>query len=145
VELQQTRRYRTSHLTGAEIHALHKGIQRSLFARNLLSGIGYPNGEPVVTYEDNQVTIQAVLADRTMPRLRHVDVLITSLHEWHLMQHFALSYTKSELMIADANTKPQAGRTTSDTSTSPMESDSSYPPPDSDHYKLAGFDKFNPN
>jgi len=132
------------HSTGAKIRALHKAVQCSLFTRNLLSGIRYPNGEPVVTYKDNQATIQAVLANWTMPRLHHVDVLITSLHEWHLMQHFALSYTKSELMIADANTKPQAGPNYL-RHVHLAHGVRFYPPLDSDHYKLAGFDKFNPN
>ena len=55
------------HSTGAEIRALHKGVRGSIFARNFLAGIGFPHGRPVVTYEDNQTTVAAVLADRTMP------------------------------------------------------------------------------
>ena len=99
------------HSTGAKIRALHKGVRGSIFARNFLAGIGFPHGRPVVTYEDNQATVAAVLADRTMPRLRHIDVLISSLHEWHSSKHFTVHQTKTNMMLADVNTKPQSGDT----------------------------------
>jgi len=90
-------------------------------------------------------TIAAVLAeDRTMPQLRHINVLITSLHKWHLMQHFSLFYTKSELMLADINTKLQAGGNYIH-QIHVTHGVRFYPPIYSDHYKLTAFDKVNPN
>jgi hypothetical protein len=129
------------HSTGAEIRALHKGVRFSIFARNFLAGIGYPHGKPVITYEDNQATVASVLADRTMPRLRHIDVLITSLHEWHLAKHFALHQTRSDLMLADVNTKPLAGEQFYKRIYH-AQGVRFYPAQGTDHYKLAQFEMF---
>ena len=130
------------HSTGSKIRSLYAGVNYAVYWRGFASSIGYPITGPIPTYEDNQATIQIVLANRVTPQVRHLDSLIMALHEWHTCKYFLPIYMNTNLMLADANTKPHEGehlRTLSHRTFGVR----FYPPPDSEHYKLARFDLFN--
>jgi hypothetical protein len=98
------------HSTGSELRALYDGVVYTVYLRSFMSSIGYPFSAPILTYEDNQATIASVLADRPMPNLKHLDVLVRALHEWKLDGHFIPAYTQSKCQLADVNTKPHEGQ-----------------------------------
>ena len=57
-------------------------------------------------YEDNQATIKRVLADRTTPQSRQLEILITALHELHLIKTFEMIYRRYNMQLAGLNSKP---------------------------------------
>ena len=71
--------------------------------------IGYGLQHPTPTYEDNVATIRQVLKDRIAPQACPIDVLVMGLNEHYLRGMFISSYTKTIMMLANFNTKPQAG------------------------------------
>jgi len=98
------------HSNGAEIRALQSGVKTTLHIRQFMATIGHPITHPTPTYEDNQATIHQVLQDRLTPQVRHLDVLITWLHEQYIRGSYNLAYEQSKLMTADVGTKPQPGK-----------------------------------
>ena len=57
-------------------------------------------------YEDNQEKIKRVLRERITPQDRPLDVLITVLHELNLRNTFKMVHTRSNIQLADLNSKP---------------------------------------
>lgn len=94
------------HPNGDDIRALQTGVKQALQIRLLLANLSIDISEPTIVHEDNHATIQQVLKDRLTPQIKHLDVLITWLHEHHLKGTFVPSYTDSINMLADYNTKP---------------------------------------
>ena len=99
------------HINGSEIRALFHGVKNTFCIHNFLLSIGSPISRPTPTYEDNQATIKQVLKDRLTPQECPVDVLVCSLHEHQLRGTFTLDDCRSDLMLADFNSKPLSGDT----------------------------------
>ena len=108
-----------------------------------MTNLGLPIIKPTVVYEDNLATVQQVLKDRLTPRVRHLDVLITWLHDQHTCGIYTPNPINTNEMLADLNTKPQP----------PvilhrlcfiLFGMNYYPPKSSEHYKLLRFQYYDP-
>ena len=77
---------------------------------NFFRPIGYPIGTPLKLYEDNQATIETVLAYIITPQAKPLDALITAIHELHLKNIFEMVDTRSNMQLADLNFKPHGGK-----------------------------------
>ena len=60
------------------------------------------------------MTIKRVLIDSINNQTRHLDVLIIGLHELHIRKTFNTVETRSNLQLADVNSKPRGGKSLKD-------------------------------
>ena len=67
----------------SEIKALFKGTKKTKIFRRFLESAGRLLRHPTPTYEDNDATISQILKDRLTPRIKHLDIPMTILHEDH--------------------------------------------------------------
>eukprot|EP00957_Ditylum_brightwellii_P147612 11241602-Ditylum_brightwellii.AAC.1 len=74
---------------------------------NLSTSIGYPIGEPIALYETNMGTIRAIVSDRITPTHHNHDVMLCTVLHHKKVGTFGIEHAKSDIMLADANTKPQ--------------------------------------
>ena len=65
---------------------MYTGILDQKWIRDFFRSIIYPIGLPSKLYEENQATIKIVLVDRITTQSRPLDVLVTALHELHLIK-----------------------------------------------------------
>ena len=100
--------YRSNSIT--ETGAMYTGVLDKNWIRNFYKSIGYPIGPPSKIYEDNQAIIKRVLAERITPQARPIDILITALHELHLRKTSEMLDTRSNMQLADLNSKPHSGK-----------------------------------
>ena len=91
--------------------------------------------------EDNQATLNQVLNNRITHQVRHLDVLITWLHEHSLCGTFVPEYKNTHNMLADFNTKPSTGKNFQQ-KVQYMRGHTYLPLPNSEHYKLLQLDHF---
>ena len=103
--------------------------------RDFFRSIGYPIGPPSKLYKDNQEKIKIVLADIITPQAIHIDALITSLHELHLRKTFEMIDTRSNMQLADLNSKPHGRKIIRNFIDREIEA-YFYPAPGSVHYRL---------
>eukprot|EP00957_Ditylum_brightwellii_P092271 7025322-Ditylum_brightwellii.AAC.1 len=97
--------------------------------------IGYPIGQPTTLYKDNMVTIRAIVSARTTPvHHNHNAMLHTDLHH-KKVGTFGIEHAKSDMMLADINTKPQCGPTLQK-KVDRIIGTRYYPPTHSEHHKL---------
>ena len=80
------------------------------WTRDYYRSIGYPIGTPSKLYHGDQATIKILLSNKITPQARPLDVLITSIHELHLIKTFEMMYTQSNMQLADLNYKPHEGK-----------------------------------
>ena len=73
-------------ISNSETIAIYTGVLDQNWIRDFFRSIGYPIVLPSKLYEDNQAKIRIVLADRITPQAINIDVLITDLHELHLIK-----------------------------------------------------------
>eukprot|EP00957_Ditylum_brightwellii_P211723 15366511-Ditylum_brightwellii.AAC.1 len=62
-------------------------------------------------YEDNAGTIKDITANRIIPTHRHHDIKISSVIHHKQKGSIAVSYSKTDPMLADPNTKLHGGKT----------------------------------
>ena len=67
--------------TDAEIRSLYQTAKRTVSYRRLLLSMGQLHPNPTYIFEDNNATIAQVLRDGLTPRTKHLDILVTWLHE----------------------------------------------------------------
>ena len=93
----------------SEIVALAKGMQQSLWARNFLTGQGFPS-LPVQVYQDNQAAIQLIERGRpAAEQTRHIDIGYYWVTDLALRGHIAIEFCPTLAMVADFFTKPLQG------------------------------------
>ena len=63
----------------------------------------------MLTYEDNQGTIQLVQSNRLTDTVRHHAIKLACLQEEYNDNSICLAYTKSSLMVVDCISKPTNG------------------------------------
>eukprot|EP00957_Ditylum_brightwellii_P123585 9422322-Ditylum_brightwellii.AAC.1 len=95
----------------AELVALHKGIIKVNDIQHLSSSISYAIGEPSTVYKNNVGTIKTINADQITPTLRHHNAKISSVIYHSQKGIIAVTHFKSDLMLADPNTKSHGGKT----------------------------------
>ena len=93
---------------------MYTGLLYQNWIRNFHRSIGYPIGPPSKLYEDNQVTIKILLADRITPLARHPNVLITALHDIRLLNTFEMVDTRSNMQLSDIKSKSRGGKSLRD-------------------------------
>ena len=98
--------------SNAEIISMYTGVVDQNWIRNFIRSIGYPIGPPSKLYYDNQATIKIFLANRVTPQDIPTNNLITDIHELHIRKTFKMVNTRSNMQLADLNSKPH-GETSS--------------------------------
>eukprot|EP00957_Ditylum_brightwellii_P209603 15362422-Ditylum_brightwellii.AAC.2 len=101
----------TSATTSTELFALHKGAIKGSDICNFSSSIQYAIGKPSSVYEDNTGTIKTITTDYNTPTHRHHDIKISTFIYHKQKGNIIVDHSKSELMLADPNTKPHDGKT----------------------------------
>ena len=126
---------------GSEIKALFKGTKKTKIFRRFLESAGRPSTHPTPIYEDNDATIAQILKDRLTPRIKHLDIPMTILHEDHRRGVYVAAYCPTDLNISDVNIKPHGG-VTLQKKIMWTTGYRYYPPAGSEHYKLLELDKY---
>ena len=78
--------------------------------RYFFRSIGYPIVFLTKIYEDKKSKIRIVLIDIITPQARSINVLITALHELHPRKTLEMVDKKSNMQLADLNSKPHVGK-----------------------------------
>jgi hypothetical protein len=93
----------------AELVALSKGMQQSLWSSYFIEEQGYPR-HPITVLQDNQSTVRLVENGRPTSELsRHIRIGYFWLHDLLVKGIIRLIYCPTENMIADLMTKPLQG------------------------------------
>ena len=101
------KQYKTSRISpNAEIRSKYTGVLEKKWIRYFYRSIGCPKAPPTKIYEDNQETMENVLADIIAPQTRPLEILITAIHDLHLRKTFGMVDTTSNIQLADLNSKP---------------------------------------
>ena len=82
-----------------------------------------------------------VLAYIITTQYRTINVLITDIHELHILKTFEMADTRSNMQLADPNSKPRGGKSLRDLVDHSIVSHF-YLPPGLEHYKLLWLDQF---
>ena len=130
------------HSNNSELVSLLVCVKRTIEIRRLLHCLGFPQLQPTTISEDNQATIAEVLNDRLTSQVRHLDTIISWLHENFVKHIFHPEYTNTKLQSADINTKPHGGPDLK-SMLLPLIGFQHYPPKGSEHYKLLQLDIYN--
>jgi hypothetical protein len=92
--------------TDAELIAAADCVKQMVWIQNLLQELTIPSNDPTILYQDNKSTIVII----TQPtKFKHVKHLITRIHYIRQLYRdgaFKVKYVPTELMYADALTKP---------------------------------------
>ena len=120
---------------------MYTGVLDNIWIIIFYLSIGYSIRPPSKLYEENKATIKRFLEDIITHQARPLCVLITALHEIHLLNKFDMAEKRSNMQLVDINYKHHGGKSLRDII------DRSivfrfYPPPGSDHYKLLPLDRF---
>ena len=93
----------------AELVALSKGMQQSLWSSYFIEEQGYPRS-PISVLQDNQSTVKLIENGRPTSELsRHIRIGYFWLHDLLVKKTIRLIYCPTENMIADLMTKPLQG------------------------------------
>ena len=130
------------HTNGAEIRAFFTGVKRTIVFRRFFESLGKAIQGPTISYEDNNAAIQQIQAGQLTPRVKHLDIMMTWLHEQHLYERFVAIYCNTDLNKSDMNTKSHGGKTLQEKNLS-MVGFKFYPPKGSVHYELLELAKYN--
>ena len=126
----------------AEIQAYFMGIKRVIQFRRFKASLGSPIGHPTPAYEDNDAVISQVKQDKLTPRIKHLDIPMTWLHEQGLKGTYVAIYTPTGRNKADMNTKPHGGANLQ-TMNMAIIGYQHYPPEGTEHYNLLQIGQYN--
>ena len=94
-----------SSTTESEYVAASLTSKEVVWARRLLSDLGFPQLNPTPLYSDNQSAIRLVLNPEFHKRTKHIDVLFHLIREFQARGDIAVSYVPTRLQLADILTK----------------------------------------
>ena len=92
--------------TVAEFIATHLVCKEIMWARELLSELGYPQLEPTVLGEDNMSTIAMINNDCNGQKTKHIEIRFNLIREQVKLLKIALQHLPTQDMISDILTKP---------------------------------------
>ena len=93
----------------AELVALSKGLQQSLWSRTFLAGLGF-DSPPITVHQDNQSPIKFVERGRpAAEQSRHINIGYFWLHDLIKRGILVIKYCPTLSMLADYFTKPLQG------------------------------------
>jgi hypothetical protein len=95
--------------TIAELIAAFTATKEIMWARSLLTEIGYPQLAPTIVYEDNMSTIAMVNNDGNSQKTKHIDIRYNLTREQVKNKVIAMEHLNTENMTSDILTKPLAG------------------------------------
>ena len=96
--------------TEAELVATSDSANQLIYARLVLDGLGYPQSEPSVLYQDNMSTMALIKSGRPMnERSRHIGIRYFWITERVSNGEFRVAHMPTELMLANLLTKPLQG------------------------------------
>lgn len=90
----------------AEYVALSEACQETVWLRQLLADFGETQSAPTVLKEDNQGCLSFVKTERTSRRSKHISTKEKFIQELCDKGDIVLEYCPTDIMIADAMTKP---------------------------------------
>ena len=76
-----------------------------MWARRLLTDLGFSQSNPTPLYSDNQSAIRLVLNPEFHKRTKHIDVLFHLIREFQARGEIVVSYVPTRLQLADILTK----------------------------------------
>ena len=91
--------------TVAEFIATHTAAKEIMWARSLLSELGYPQMEPTTLFEDNQSTIFMINNDSNTQKTKHIDIRYNLIREQVQNGVITMEHLPTKEMIADMLTK----------------------------------------
>ena len=87
-----------------------KGVKRTKIYRRFFESFGRTIEGPTPSYEDNNVTIHQIQANKFTPRIKHLDIVMTWLHEQDTYKTYVTIYCRTDLNKSDMNTKEHGGQ-----------------------------------
>jgi len=93
----------------SELVALDDSITYAIWYTDLLTDLGFPPSDPIVTYQDNKSTIIMASIGGSFKRSKHIKCKYHYVQEQIQNQKVILQYLPSEKMCADMLTKPLNG------------------------------------
>ena len=123
------------HTNEAEICAFFTGIKRTKVFRRFLESLGKPVNGPIPSYEDNNTAIQQIKADELTTQVKHLDTMMSWLHEQHTIGTYVAIYCNTDKNKADMNTKAHGGQTLQEKHLNII-GYKYYPPKGTKHYEL---------
>jgi len=93
------------HTNGSEIRAFFTGVKRTKIIRRCVVSLGRTSKGPTPSYEDNDATIHQIQANKLTPKIKHLDIMMTWLHEQDAYKIFVTIYCRTDLNKSDMNTK----------------------------------------
>jgi hypothetical protein len=91
--------------TVAEFIACHTAAQEIMWARSMLTELGYPQNHPTVMYEDNKSTIHMLHNDSHTAKTKHIDIRYNLIREQVRNGEINPVHCPTESMTADILTK----------------------------------------
>ena len=122
--------------------AFYSGVKRTIVVRRFFESLGKAIQSPTISYEDNNAAIQQIQARQLTLKVKHLDIMITWLHEQHSDEKYVAIYCNTNLNKSDTNTKAHGGKILQEKNLS-MVGFKFYPPEGSVHYDLLQLAKYN--
>eukprot|EP01035_Chromulina_nebulosa_P025306 gene25306-33026_t len=94
--------------TVAEFVATHMAAKEIMWARSLLSELGYPQHGPTTLFEDNKSTIYMIQNDSHTQRTKHIDIRYNLIREQVQKKVISMEHLSTKEMISDMLTKALA-------------------------------------
>ena len=108
----------------------------------MLEPLEGPIKGPTPSYEDNNAAIQQIQADKLTPRVKHLDIMMSWLHEEHAIGTYVAIYCNTLLNKSDMNTKAHGGQILQEKHLC-LVGFRFYPAKGTVHYELLGLGKYN--
>ena len=76
--------------------------------RFLVTSLGFLPEKTERVNEDNAAVVTSITANKITPRLRHIDLVLSSLFQEHTKEGFQAVQTLSRIQISNMGTKPES-------------------------------------
>ncbi len=107
----QLQKSQSSSSTEAEYKAIHEAAKEAIWISNIINELSYPLSMPIVVYEDNESTINAIANPVQHSKLKHIDIVYHSIREWSHHDKIKIYHIPRENQLADVMNKPADSRT----------------------------------
>ena len=101
----QLQKSNSSSSTESEYKAIHEASKEAIWISNILSELDLPLIKPIVTFEDNISTINAIFNPVQHSRLKHIDIVHHQIRDWVKEHKIDLIHIYRENQLADSLNK----------------------------------------
>ena len=91
--------------TAAEAASASECLDETMWTREMLKFLGFPQNEPTRLFMDNQAAIKCIKNGNTTKRSKYFRVRIDDLHDCHEKELIAVHHVRTHELPADALTK----------------------------------------